>query len=425
MALRILTPLAAALVLLAGSASTQTVDATRPDEARVRLAAELRALADGADPAPVGQRLAALPPPTLLEALGSETLTVDGAALDLGEREHAALLQAARLLGRAAFVAPWHEAAAGADGAARRATIELVGHLGTGVDADVAVRAATPLDERAPLDGPALERLEEAAKQLLARAPDALVGLRPPLLRTRPEVAGRILRAVGGSGDPRALEFLADLLGFDEALDLPLLSEIERASRATAPPFPERIRSRVRSYLASSDRQLARSAAMTVAELEDEDSLPVLVELCATSDPALAGASYRALERTTGLALPRRAALWQAWMQGEQRWARENGERVLAALGGDDASAIVRALQEVAPHRLERQRFSLLAAQHLRHEDARVRLEACRTLRALDSSAGRRALKRATGDPDPLVAAAAQQALGVEPESVASAVTSQ
>jgi HEAT repeat protein len=150
---------------------------------------------------------------------------------------------------------------------------------------------------------------------------------------------------------------------------------------------------------------------MTLAALQDEDALPALLDLSASPDVALSGAAFVALERTTGLSLPRRTDRWRSWFAVEQEWAADGSARVLAGLKSESVPRILASLREISAHRLGRQRLSLLAAGLLVHPEPSVRLEACRTLLALGSPVSREALEQALSDAAPEVAAAAAAAL--------------
>src|SRR5262245_11581665 len=102
-----------------------------PDFAR--LAVELASLERGVEPEVVSQRIHALgtaSAPLVFEALCRDELALAEGSLALGEREHRALLEGARRIGREPFVRAWSEAASSADPRRRRTTIELVGLAG-------------------------------------------------------------------------------------------------------------------------------------------------------------------------------------------------------------------------------------------------------------------------------------------------------
>jgi len=268
------------------------------------------------------------------------------------------------------------------------------------------------VDPQAPL------ALEDAAARLLARDPGTLTLLRPAILHTDPELAGHLIRAAGHTPDERTLEFFADILGLETRLDLPLLSQIARVARGQVPPFEERLRVHVRAYLGDPERQIVRAAAMALAELQDEEALPLLLDLTSGADKAVSGAAFLALERTTGMSLPRRSERWRSWLAVEQGWLTSQGPGILAALKSDSVPLIVASLREVSSHHLGRQRLVVAAAPLITHEDRRVRVEVCRTLQALGSPVARASLEELLRDDDADVAAAAAgalRALGASP----------
>lgn len=399
------------------------VNAPAEAEAFDRLAAELGTLDNGVEPEIVAQRIHALGSPfapVVFEALSRDELPSHGSSLVLGEREHRVLLDGARRIGREAFLRPCSEAVASADGRKRRTVVELVGLVGRSGDLGTAVQAATPTEEGTHPDPDAVAALEQATERLLERDQGTIALLRPAIVHASPELAGAMIQAAGHEPSDRTLRFLVDLLGFEPHLELSLLSQIARVVRGQTPPFEEEVRARVRSYLGNEDRQVVRAAAMALAELQDEDALPALLDLSASPDNAVSGSAFAALERTTGLSLPRRTDRWRSWFAVEQEWMGAEGARALAELKCTSAPRIQSALREIASHRLGRQRLSALVAGLLAHPEPGVRLEACRTLRALASPVARASLEQVLSDADPEVAAAAAsalQALRGEPES--------
>jgi hypothetical protein len=388
--------------------------AARTEAPLAPLVAELETLRAGAGAADVARRIRAIgadAPHMVLAAWSRDELPGSAGALVLGDEERHALLLGARALGRSAFITPWSEAAGSEDARLRRATIELVGELGEAGDLPLALRAAARAGNReAPEHADALA-LERAATALLVRDPRTLTALRPAILGTHPELASGLIRAAGSIADVRTLTFLEELLGMEPRLDLPLLSQMERVARTCTPPFEERHGARVRAYLADPDRQLARSAALCLAVLQDDGSLEALVELSASGDPALAAAAFVALERTTGLPLPRSSERWRCWVMSERTWQREHGARLDAALASRSVPRLLSALREYTAHRVGRVRTADMIAPLLEHPDPRVRAQACRTLGALGVTGTAERLEQALDDDDPEVVEAARAAV--------------
>lgn len=411
--------LCAACLWIAGLSPAGAQAAQDVEQTLARVATELDALNHGVAPGSVARRIQALGAPAaraILEALARGELVLAGAPLPLGERERQSLLEAARNLGRAPFGPLWSEAAS-QDERRRQVTIELIGTLGGASDLVLAVQAATPAGEERPA-AETLDALQHAAEELLRRDPGTLNSVQATLARAPAGIADRLIEAVGSLGEERALRALGALLGAEERMDLPLLSQIAVVARKRVPPFDEALCRHVRRYLDARDRQLARGAAMALAELQDPEAVPDLLRLASSLDASLSGAAYVALERTTELQLPHRVERWQSWLAAELEWNRQRGAELQAALRGPEPAHAVTALREIAPHRLERVRLAGLVADCLAHTDERVRAEACRTLAALRSPQAASQLREAREDGSSLVADAAEAALrslGVTP----------
>jgi len=379
-----------------------------------RLAAELGALAQGAELESVAERLRAPGPaaaPALLAALGrSELALAPGTTLALGAREQEALARAARGLGREAFQAHWGAAAAGSDPDLRLGVIRLVGLVGRSGDLRLAVEAARPPLAASP-DARVGDALEAAVAGLLARDRGTLPLLRPALLSLPPELADRLVRAVAAHDDRRSLAFLVDCLPLETRLELPLLCGIARAARSHGPPFEDALGARVRPYLRHAERQTVRAALEAAGHLQDPLALELLLEHAASPEPGLSAAAFQALRQVTLQSLPARVERWQAWYAAERRWEEERGPRLREALRSEDPRALATALRELATHPLRRAQLAPLVAGLLQHPDESVRLAACGVARAFGPELARGLLTPVVDDDSPAVASLARASL--------------
>jgi len=413
-------PILASLLLQAGaqpplqSEPTGQVLVPAAGEALERALAELGA---GTRPAAVAERIAKLGPevaPAIHHALAELHRPADDGRNVAGPR-HDVLQAAARRLGRGAFSSFWGQAAVATGWEPRLATIELVGLVGNATDLRIALLATAPMAPGGEIDARVGPALAEAAGVLVGRDRAALPALRPAILGSSPELASRLVMALGHAEDPRAPQLLVDLLGFDARLDLPVLSELGGCTGAARRNQAESWAERVRPYLDREDRQLVRAAARALGALEDAASVEALVELSARPDRGVSTEAFAALRRISGLSFPDRADRWRSWLAAEREWQRTRAPALLEALRNSEVARVCAALTELSLHPLDRRRQVPLVASFLEHENPRVRVEACRTLRILGPELAREALERATGDRAPSVAAAAASALGREP----------
>lgn len=364
------------------------------------------------------EKVAALGPdvaPSVLALLASGVLVLEDGSHPLTDQGRAALLSGAERIGRDPFVRLWKAAAASQDEPTRRATIEMIGAFGDADDLATAVLAAAPETSpgtsEARLEPALVQVLTGAVSALLDRHPALLGDLRARILHSRSDLAGYLIRAAGTTSSAARLAFLGELLGFDPSLDAGILSQMARVARDLFPPFDDYLCLRVRAYLVRDDRQLARAAAIALAELEDADAVEDLLELAASSDPALSDASFLALERTSALQLPRRIERWRSWFEVERAWYARRAQPLSVDVARGSAPQILSALREIAAHRLHRHELAAVVAAALAHGDPRVRIEACRTLGSLASNAALEDLTAALEDPDPGVSAAAAETL--------------
>lgn len=387
------------VAILSGSPDT-TPDAT-PDAATV-------------------ERLGALPPDALPILFGLvETGHLppapdaeDGAPRRLTEGQEAAALAGMRALGRGAVREYVAARLAGNPGIATRvASLRVLGAMGGAGELELAVSAAMPsADRNAPFPR-VVEAFVEAAEAILRRDSRALRSVDFVIRGTHRALRHHLVKAVGATRSARGIEPLADLLGEDPRLDVVLLTQIARLGPSARPPIDVAILRNVREYLWSDDEQLVREAAHVTGVLDDFEAMQRLVELVRDPRTPIRESAHWALRRMTGLALRADARLWRSWYAAESSWYRERAPGLVESLRHETAGEVVKALSELARHRLHRHRLAVEIEAVLRHERAHVRRLGCIALRQLGSPVAVPALVERLLDPDESVILAAGNAL--------------
>lgn len=237
-----------------------------------------------------------------------------------------------------------------------------------------------------------------------------------PWLRTQIERAPACLQepivfAIGDTHDPCGIEPLALVLAFHPELAPLVVAQVRLLGQSCDSEANRRLAREVRPYLASERIELACATARALGELGDDESVPEILALLESPQPALVQSAHWALRRISRLNLPALVGPWRASLSSEQLWWDK------------EAAAIF----QQATHGIPPERLSAVAAlggrpwrradvarellPTLQDRDAAVRLRACASLGQLGSPVASATLADTLADPDRAVAEAALKAL--------------
>ena len=168
-----------------------------------------------------------------------------------------------------------------ADLAERRATVEVLGAIGTGDDLMRVFELALAEDEHRTDRGMA-EAFRRTISSILRRDPRAFGRLTRSWRSEREELHPTLVLAVGDSARPEALEFIADVILWDEDLSVVAMAQIPRVGMSEEEHLNEELRVRLRHYLDPEQPAHCRTACLGLAELKDTDAIPYLIDLLAS-----------------------------------------------------------------------------------------------------------------------------------------------
>jgi HEAT repeat protein len=298
-----------------------------------------------------------------------------------------------------------------AHSADRRLAVRILGAGGRGADLPLLARIAQLEEDGDLLERTFAETFEPAITSLVARDPHAGGELKRTALETSIGVRRSLAHGLGGVGGARALEELAALLGFDEALDPTLLAQIAKVARAAPQPFDEPVLQQVRNCLLSEEPQILAAASSALAGLQDLESVDPLLELLAHETPSARGSAHRALKAICGVNFPAERARWEPWLAEERAWFADRAAGTIADLASENRMTLVAALNEIGMQRLYRRALSEEVLGLLERSDAQERALACQTLAQLGVRGSLPRLIEALDDEDDGVSAAAWTAV--------------
>jgi hypothetical protein len=294
--------------------------------------------------------------------------------------------------------------------AERAAAIEALARCGLAADLDLMVRFAAgdgEPEEEAPLS----RALERGTERLLERDETAYGRIGSALARAPAGLRGVLLAAVDARQTEAGLHVLARVAEENADVAPVALARLARSGARARKPIDEGIRRVVRSILAEPSSGVLAEAALAAGSLDDDESIPRLLDLLGDARPGVRANAEWSLERLSGLELLGGADRWRAWYRAEQTWSRAVLPGLEKDLASGDRERIAAALDEIAGKRWQRHELAQRVARVLHDPDPGLAALACDALRHLRSSAVREDLEACRGHASPAVREAAERAL--------------
>ena len=262
-----------------------------------------------------------------------------------------------------------------------------------------------------PAEGEVQDELVAALAALCARETSACELAASTARAAQPAEAEALVRglAEARTGETaRALVRLAQQRPALAALALScLLAEAERLPR----PLEPELLALVREQLAREDHPAAQEVLLLAGRLEDDESVPLLLERLAGPHTELHASALWSLRRITGLGLGPDAQAWSAWFKEESAWWRDRAPAALVLLRSGDPTGERRALGELGQRFWRRQQLAVELCEYLGRARAEGARMACGLLARLGCSAAIPALQARLEDEDPAVQQSARAAL--------------
>jgi HEAT repeat protein len=188
--------------------------------------------------------------------------------------------------------------------------------------------------------------------------------------RVPPDCRIRLASCVADADSVHGARLLSDLLGPDRDLDSALLSGLLRMNGVTEDPL---IMERIRNVLRSEHDHLRRDAAHVLGSLEDQNSIPALIELLGDRNTSVRDGAHWSLRNISGLTLPANVARWRYWYAQETRWWTEQSDAAIADLDSGNPGRIVAAIHALSQRSLHRDDVEELLRSLSDHDSEAVR----------------------------------------------------
>jgi hypothetical protein len=298
----------------------------------------------------------------------------------------------------------------GASDEERCTVLEVLGRCGLAMDIDTMIRVAEGAQKLGDgnLVPPALTK---ATARLLSRDARTYARIGVLLPAAAFDVREALFAAIAQNARPESLLLLARL-----ARDFPPLAPTSLArlgiAGAHAPrPVDDEVLGVVHGILAASGSPSLPEAVLAAGCLDDDASIPRLIDLLDDRRPGVRANAQWSLEALSGLGILGGSEGWRAWHRSEEAWFRTNLPKVKAALLGRDRGRIAGALEAIAGRHCRRHELAGLALPMLQNEDPEIAALACDTLRHLRSTVAVPDLQACLKHPSLAVRVAAEQAL--------------
>lgn len=303
------------------------------------------------------------------------------------ERERA-LRRALRELPRTAVTSHLREVAvAPAPLDLRRVTLSVLAPIARTTDLRFLFRLCEPVPPEEHADSVCAGRLREGLVRILEEDREAYRSLRSVLSAAHADLRSPTLHAITEVPGREAFLFLSELLGEHEDLHGFLLSGMGRVARELPLPAEELALARVRPLLASEDPQLVREAALVLGRVEDQQTVPRLIDLLEDENPGVVSAAHWSLRCMSGLDLRADPVRWRTWLAEERAWWRDHAPEVLGWLRSPEPVMAKRGIAIAVQRRHRRHELALEIASLLDFPDEDVVRRAVRALGMLESRA--------------------------------------
>jgi hypothetical protein len=264
--------------------------------------------------------------------------------------------------------------------------VRALGAVGTSRDLDLILDLR--FEREIALEPWLSDALQEGMTGILRRDRDAPGFLTLRWRNADPALLAPMVAALGDAGDARGVEILGDVIVWHADLASNAVGQLRRLGPHPLPGVNAAIASNLRPQLDtwSSSPGHLRAVILALGELQDFQSVPMLLDLLQEESSGLRQNTIWSLQRMTGLHLGEDPEFWSAWYESEREWFMDERPRLRSYLSLSDPAKVTSALREYSTHRLFRHDLAQDLAVVLWREESHLRILTCGVLAQLESN---------------------------------------
>ena len=291
------------------------------------------------------------------------------------------------------------------------AAILGLGAVGNADDLRSLFELVLPLEVEDWIDPQLGRALEKGVAAILRDDPSGFDKLAAGWRQLPSSLVPAMLRAIGATADGRGVEILGQVVVWEPDHASLAVSMMRRLGPSPSVDVNARIAAELRARLEPTNLAFCRAALLALAELEDYDSVPVLIDLLETA-PAVEENALWALQKIAGRKWANSPGWWRLWYEDELTWKTQKHPHLSRQLReSTNRDKLVSTLRDYGTRRLYRDDLAFEVVPLLSSPDRPVRLLAIETLKLLEASTGIDPLIELLQDDDEMVRNAALHAL--------------
>lgn len=278
--------------------------------------------------------------------------------------------------------------------------------VGTAEDVSFVLRAAAVDPE-----GVRRAELEQSVTGILRRNEPAFDAVDLAIPSIGPELRTSMIRAVEGTGLPRAALLLARWIEVRVEMRFESLPYLSRLSLSLEKPFLPEVTAPVRVLVESADGAMLDQAVLCAGRLADYDAIPALIRHLKDGEFGVRADALWALREMTQLQFGSDPREWSKWYDEESRWWSNQSRTAFVDLANGTRARKIEVLREVSILHAWRDRAATEIVIGLDDPDAGIAAQTAVELQRLDSRLVVPNLVEAVCGSRPVVAEAARAAL--------------
>ena len=275
--------------------------------------------------------------------------------------------------------------------------LNLVGRVGRAQDLTMIREVLAPLEPVQLAVKAVGDAVQAAVLGLLERDPATNQRLIVDQAEWDPRLLPAVARALGEFGRGDGMKVLERMFGQTLELDEAVLEALGCVRAWETACLSGECSRTLSQYMTGGEPRLRRQAFLSLGKVRERTVFPDVVAALEDDDPRVQGAAAWALQEISGLTRGH-SADWNEWYRAEEAWYEGRAQELLDEVRDEDASAAVRALEELSAHRIYARELIMDLAPDLEHADPKISEAVCWAMVRLGHASAVEPLLRAATD---------------------------